>query len=218
MRLILLGAPGAGKGTQGARLSADYDIPVISTGDMLRAAVSEGTPLGKLARSCMDSGQLVSDDIIIGIVRERLGAADAAEGFILDGFPRTVPQAEALDSMLTETFEVQLDAVIEIDVPEEDIVERLTGRRSCPGCKAVFHVVANPPRVEGICDHCGTALIQRDDDREETIRERMQVFRAQTAPLCRYYRERGLLRSVDGRGSMDNIYESITAELSRKSG
>jgi len=182
MRLILLGAPGAGKGTQAAYICQKYGIPQISTGDMLRAAVKAGTPLGVAAKKVMDSGGLVSDDIIIGLVKERLAQPDCAQGFLFDGFPRTIPQADAM-----KQAGVKLDYVLEIDVPFEAIIERMSGRRSHPGSGRTYHVKFNPPKVEGRDDVTGEPLIQRDDDREETVKKRLEVYASQTRPLVDYY-------------------------------
>ncbi len=212
MRLILLGPPGAGKGTQAKRLIERYGIPQISTGDILRAAVREGTELGKKAKQYMDAGQLVPDEVVIGIIRERLKEADCAKGFILDGFPRTVPQAEALKGVLSDLGQA-LDHVVSIEVPDEDLVERLTGRRTCRTCGAMYHVKFNPPKQEGVCDKCGGELYQRDDDREETIRARLKVYHDQTAPLVEFYTKEGLLRRIDGVGSVDEIYGRILGVL-----
>ncbi len=212
MRLILLGPPGAGKGTQAKRLIERYGIPQISTGDILRAAVREGTELGRKAKQYMDAGQLVPDEVVIGIIRERLKEADCARGFILDGFPRTVPQAEALKGVLAELGQA-LDHVVSIEVPDEDLVERLTGRRTCRGCGAMYHVRFSPPKQDGVCDRCGGELYQRDDDREDTIRARLKVYHDQTAPLVAFYEGEGLLRRVDGVGSVDEIYGRILGVL-----
>ena len=182
MRLILLGAPGAGKGTQAAFICQKFGIPQISTGDMLRAAVKAGTPLGLAAKKVMDSGALVSDDIIIGLVKERLAQPDCAQGFLFDGFPRTIPQAEAM-----KNAGVMLDYVLEIDVPDEAIIERMSGRRVHPASGRSYHVKYNPPKVEGRDDQTGEPLVQRDDDREETVQKRLEVYRAQTRPLVDYY-------------------------------
>ncbi|HEY8414917.1 MAG TPA: adenylate kinase, partial [Thermaerobacter sp.] len=191
MRWIFLGPPGAGKGTQAARLAERAGVPQISTGDMLRAAVRAGTPLGLEAKRYMDAGQLVPDDVTIAIVRERLAQDDCRRGFLLDGFPRTVPQAEGLAAALEE-LGVGLDGVLYFDVPDEVVVERLSGRRVCPECQATYHVRFDPPREAGRCDRCGAALVQRHDDREETVRERLAVYRRQTEPLVDYYHRAGL--------------------------
>ncbi|HSV78067.1 MAG TPA: adenylate kinase [Ramlibacter sp.] len=216
MRLILLGAPGAGKGTQAAFLCQKYGIPQISTGDMLRAAVKAGTPLGLAAKKVMDSGALVSDDIIIGLVKERLAQPDCAPGFLFDGFPRTIPQAEAM-----KTAGVQLDCVLEIDVPFDAIVERMSGRRSHPASGRTYHVKFNPPQVEGKDDVTGEPLIQRDDDKEETVLKRLEVYAAQTRPLVDYYTEWARkdptlapkVRKIDGMGTVEEITERALAAL-----
>jgi adenylate kinase len=208
MRLILLGAPGAGKGTQAAFLCQKYGIPQISTGDMLRAAVKAGTPLGLAAKKVMDSGALVSDDIIIGLVKERIAQPDCARGFLFDGFPRTIPQAEAM-----KNAGVRIDCVLEIDVPFEAIVERMSGRRSHPASGRTYHVKFNPPKVEGKDDVTGEPLIQRDDDREETVAKRLEVYSAQTRPLVDYYSkwakaggpDAPKVKKIDGLGSVDDI-------------
>ncbi|MDB5913147.1 MAG: adk [Ramlibacter sp.] len=208
MRLILLGAPGAGKGTQAAFLCQKYGIPQISTGDMLRAAVKAGTPLGLAAKKVMDSGALVGDDIIIGLVKERLAQPDCAKGFLFDGFPRTIPQADAM-----KQAGVQLDCVLEIDVPFAAIVERMSGRRSHPASGRTYHVKFNPPKVEGRDDVTGEPLIQRDDDREETVLKRLEVYAAQTRPLVEYYRSWAKTdpqnapsyHCIDGMGTVDEI-------------
>lgn len=208
-RLIMLGPPGAGKGTQAKRLSAELGIPQISTGDMLRAAVAAGTEMGKAAQACMSRGDLVPDEVVVGIVRDRLAEEDAAEGFILDGFPRTVPQAEAL-----EKAGVGLDAVIEVQVDDALLVGRITGRISCRGCGAMYHVEYNPPAKEGVCDACGsTDLYVREDDKEEVVRSRLESYYAKTAPLVGFYQDRGLLKVVDGVGDLDEIQARIQAVL-----
>ena len=216
MRLILLGAPGAGKGTQAALICQKYGIPQISTGDMLRAAVKAGTPLGVAAKKVMDSGALVSDDIIIGLVKERVAQPDCANGFLFDGFPRTIPQADAL-----KQAGVQLDAVLEIDVPDAAIIERMSGRRVHPASGRTYHVKHNPPKVEGKDDATGEPLVQRDDDREETVRKRLQVYQDQTRPLVDYYAgwaQRGepgapRYRRISGVGSVDEITARVFEAL-----
>jgi adenylate kinase len=212
MRLILLGPPGAGKGTQATRLVEQYNIPQISTGDILRAAVRQGTDLGKTAKSFMDAGKLVPDSVVIGIIQERLKAADCSKGYILDGFPRTVAQADALKVAVAGMGQ-KIDHVLSIEVPNEELVQRLSGRRTCRGCGAMCHVKFDPPKVAGKCDKCGGELYQRDDDQEATIRSRLTVYDQQTAPLIAYYRKAGLLRAIDGIGGMQEIYGRITAVL-----
>ena len=216
MRLILLGAPGAGKGTQATFICRQYGIPQISTGDMLRAAVKAGTPLGLKAKAVMESGALVSDDIIIGLVQERLTQSDCANGFLFDGFPRTIPQAEAM-----RAADVKLDWVLEIDVPFDAIVERMSGRRSHPASGRTYHVRFNPPKREGCDDHTGEPLIQRVDDHEDTVRKRLEVYRMQTRPLVAYYSswaDSGVpgapkYRSISGTGSVEAITERVLAAL-----
>ncbi|MEJ2254661.1 MAG: adenylate kinase [Nitrospirota bacterium] len=212
MRLVLLGAPGAGKGTQAKKLIEKYGIPQISTGDLLRKAVADGTSLGKEAKAYMDKGELVPDSVVLGMVKERLDQPDAREGFILDGFPRNTAQAKALDEMLGG-MGMPLDGAISVDVPSGDLMKRLTGRRTCKQCGQMYNVYFNPPRKEGVCDNCGGDLFQRDDDREETIRKRLEVYEAQTAPLAEYYKDKGILKSVDGTGSIEEIFERMTAAV-----
>ena len=216
MRLILLGAPGAGKGTQATFLCRKYGIPQISTGDMLRAAVKAGTPLGLQAKAVMESGALVSDDLIINLVKERLALPDCANGFLFDGFPRTIPQADAM-----KAAGVKLDYVLEIDVPFSDIIERMSGRRSHPASGRTYHVKFNPPKVEGIDDVTGEPLIQRDDDKEETVRKRLEVYSQQTRPLVDYYANWAKAdpaaapkyRAIAGVGSVDEITQRALAAL-----
>jgi adenylate kinase len=210
--LILLGAPGAGKGTQAQKLAARWSIPQLSTGDMLREARRQGTDLGRRAQGFMDAGQLVPDEVVIGLVEERLGRPDAQAGAIFDGFPRTTPQAEALDTLLARMGRDPVK-VIAIDVPEGELVERLSGRRSCPRDNAPYHVQFNPPRVEGICDLCGTPLVTRADDQPVVIQQRFAEYQAKTAPLIGYYQPRGVLATVDGRGELEAILVRITRAL-----
>jgi adenylate kinase len=208
MNLILLGPPGAGKGTQAQRMVDRYHIPQVSTGDILRAAVKENTPLGMKAKAFMDNGQLVTDEIVIRIIEERLQAKDCDPGFILDGFPRTIPQAEALQPILTKIGK-KIDHVINIEVDPEELVRRLTGRRTCKHCGAMFHLLFQPPKKKGICDRCGGALYQREDDKEETIRTRLKEYEKQTAPLIQYYQEKKTLRTIQGVGGPDQIFNQI---------
>jgi adenylate kinase len=212
MNLILLGPPGAGKGTQAKMLVDRFGIPQISTGDILRAAVKEGTPMGIRAKSFMDAGGLVPDEVVVGIVRERLQKGDCAPGFILDGFPRTAPQADALKDTLASLGR-QLDAVISLEVDADALVERLTGRRTCRQCGRGYHLRFDPPRTAGRCDVCGGELYQRDDDREETIRKRLQVYDEQTSPLTAYYRNAGLLTTIDGMLDIGEVQERILSAL-----
>ena len=211
MRLVFLGAPGAGKGTQAQRLAAQEHIPHISTGEILRESVTRGTPLGLQAKGYMDSGKLVPDEVVIGLVREKLTSPECTRGYILDGFPRTVAQAEVLDRILTETGSPGLDHVISFDVPQEEIVRRLSGRRSCSRCQTVYHIEHDPPKHEGVCDKCGGRLVQRADDKPETVLARLRVFDQQTRPLVEYYQKRGLLQRVDATGSIDQVYARLLA-------
>ena len=208
MKLILLGAPGAGKGTQADILSRKLNIPTISTGNMLRAAISNGSAVGLEAKSYMDKGALVPDSVIIGIVKERLAESDCANGFILDGMPRTIPQAEAL-----RDNGISFDAVVSLEISDDEIVERMSGRRVCPKCGATFHVVSHPPKQEGICDVCGDKLIIRPDDAPETVRSRLDVYHQQTEPLKKFYAEMGNLRSVANAGSIEAVSQGIFKAL-----
>ena len=207
-RVIFLGAPGAGKGTQARRLAAEAGVPQVATGDMLREAVAEGTRLGLEAKRYMDSGALVPDEVVIGLVDERLAKPDAAGGYVLDGFPRTVAQAEALDGLL-ERRRQQLDRVIFFDVSRPELIRRLTGRRICRQCGAAFHLVSAPPKAAGRCDQCGGELYQREDDAEATVTRRLDVYETQTAPLLDYYLRRGLLVRVAGEGAMEDVADRI---------
>ncbi|RLA81911.1 MAG: adenylate kinase [Deltaproteobacteria bacterium] len=215
MNLIFLGPPGSGKGTQAKMLVDKYGIPQISTGDILREAVKEGTPLGKEAKKYMDEGKLVPDEVVVGIVRERLKEPDCTKGFILDGFPRTIPQAEALDKTLQEMGK-GIDHVLSLEVDREELVRRLSGRRTCKKCGAMYHIIFDPPKKDGVCDRCGGELYQRDDDKEETIRERLRVYEEQTAPLIEYYRKKGLLRPIDGVGKIEEIFARIRETIEGK--
>lgn len=212
MKLILLGPPGAGKGTQAKMLTEKFSIPQISTGDILRAAVKDGTPMGQKAKEFMNSGGLVPDEVVVGIVRDRLQEEDCNNGFILDGFPRTVAQADALQTSLQEMGK-DLDRVISLEVDTEALVERLTGRRTCKECGRGYHVKFDSSRVAGICDTCGGTLFQRDDDQEETIRKRLQVYADQTSPLIRYYREAGVLMELDGMQPIPLVQEKLLSLL-----
>ncbi|MBN2723667.1 MAG: adenylate kinase [Deltaproteobacteria bacterium] len=212
-RLILLGAPGSGKGTQATRLTAKLGVPQISTGDMLREARKKGTPMGKQAAQYMDAGGLVPDEVVIGIVKERLQLKDVENGFILDGFPRTIPQAEALDVVLGD-LNIKLDHVVEIAVPDEIIVPRITGRRSCPSCKRPYHVKFMKPRVENYCDDCNTELVQRSDDTEIAVKQRLDAYKKQTLPLVNYYENKHLVRKVDGSGELNEVFDRIIKILS----
>jgi adenylate kinase len=208
VRLIFLGPPGAGKGTQARELAREWGVPQIATGEMLREAVAAGTPLGREAKRIMDTGALVPDDVMVGLIAERLGQPDAGRGFILDGFPRTIAQAEALDHLLKDLGQ-KLDRVLFFDVSEPELVRRLTGRRLCRRCQTAFHVVSAPPRQENVCDRCGGELYQRDDDSEATVRNRLQVYDRQTSPLLDYYRSRHLLTTIRGEGAIGTIRDEI---------
>ena len=212
LNIILLGPPGCGKGTQAKMLTEKYHIPQISTGDILREAVKNRTPLGLEAKTYMDSGKLVPDDVVIGIIQDRLKQPDCEKGFILDGFPRTVVQAEALDDTL-KTMGKKIEHAISISVDEEELLRRLTGRRTCRSCGAMFHILFNPPKKEGICDKCSGELYQRDDDKEETIRNRLNVYNQQTAPLIDYYQKKELLRTIEGVGKIEDIFRKIEEVL-----
>lgn len=212
MKLLIMGRPGAGKGTQAANIKEYYDIPHISTGDMFRAAIKNQTKLGLLAKSYMDQGALVPDEVTIGIVRERLSEDDCKKGFLLDGFPRTIAQAEALDEIL-ESNGIKLDAVLDVNVPAEILIRRMVGRRVCKTCGATYHVEFNAPKVEGICDNCGSKLIQRADDTEETAVNRLKVYDQQTAPLLEFYRKKNLLKTVNGDQPLSKVFEDIKVVL-----
>lgn len=212
MNIILLGPPGAGKGTQAKRLIDKYGIPQISTGDMLRAALKEGTPLGLEAKKYMDKGALVPDTVVIGLVKERIQQKDCGKGYMLDGFPRNVSQAEALDTMLTDLGQ-KIDDVICIEVPSDELVARLTGRRTCRNCGAGYHVMFDPPKKEAVCDKCTGELYQRDDDNETTVKSRLEVYANQTEPLIDYYDKQSKLRHINGVGDMEVIFGRITSVL-----
>jgi adenylate kinase len=208
VRLIFLGPPGAGKGTQARELAREWGVPQIATGEMLREAVAAGTPLGGRAKRIMDEGKLVPDDVMIGLVAERVRQPDASAGFIFDGFPRTIAQAEALDRLLKDLGQ-KIEAVVYFQVAEAELIRRLTGRRLCRNCQTAFHVISAPPRREGICDRCGGELYQREDDTEAIVRNRLQVYERQTAPLLDYYRDRGQLTTVHGEGAIGTVREAI---------
>ena len=208
MKLIMLGAPGAGKGTQAAILCQRLAIPTISTGNILRAAVKNGTPVGLQAKSYMDAGKLVPDQVIIGIIAERLAESDCAKGYILDGVPRTIAQAEAL-----EAAGIQFDCVLDIEVSDDEIVSRMAGRRACTDCGATYHVKAAPPQVDGVCDACGGKLVQRDDDKPETVQGRLTVYHAETEPLKDFYARRGILRTVENKPTIEETTRAIELVL-----
>lgn len=212
MRLILLGAPGAGKGTQAEMLNKLYNIPTISTGNIFREHISKNTELGQEAKRYMDEGKLVPDELVIELVKDRIVKDDCKEGMILDGFPRTIPQAEALDTMLTE-LEMPIDYVLNVDVPDEAIVDRMAGRMVCPSCGASYHKITKKEKVQGICDECQTTLIQRDDDKEETVKKRLEVYHAQTKPLIHHYEAQGKVLTVDGVGSVDEVRARVKKAL-----
>ena len=208
MKIIMLGAPGAGKGTQAKMLAEKYSIPHISTGDIFRANIKEGTDLGKKAKEYMDKGLLVPDELVVDLVMDRFKADDCKNGYILDGFPRTIPQAEALDSALAAVGE-KMDYAINVEVPDENIVNRMSGRRACVGCGATSHIKYNPTKVEGICDVCGKELILRDDDKPETVLNRLKVYHDQTQPLIDYYGKAGIVKEVDGTVDMNDVFQAI---------
>lgn len=212
MKIIMLGAPGAGKGTQAKMISAKYGIPHISTGDIFRANIKNQTELGKKAKSYMDQGQLVPDELVVDLVADRIVQDDCAKGFVLDGFPRTIPQAEALDAALV-SMNTKIDYAIDVEVPDENIIERMGGRRACVGCGATYHIVYNSTKVEGVCDACGANLILRDDDKPETVKERLSVYHTQTQPLIDFYEAKGCLKAVDGTQAIEAIFDQITKIL-----
>lgn len=208
MKIIMLGAPGAGKGTQAKMIADKYGIPHISTGDIFRANIKEGTELGKKAKGYMDAGELVPDELVVDLVVDRLTWDDAKNGYVLDGFPRTIPQAEALTKALAENGE-KIDYAVDIEVPDESIIERMSGRRACLSCGATYHIVTIPPKKEGICDKCGEALVLRDDDKAETVANRLHVYHEQTQPLIDYYIKEGSLAEVDGTMEMNEVFNAI---------
>ena len=212
MKIIMLGAPGAGKGTQAKQIADKYKIPHISTGDILRANIKNNTELGQKAKQYMDQGLLVPDELTCDLVMDRIKQDDCKNGFILDGFPRTIPQAEALDAALDKINE-KMDYAINVDVPDENIVNRMGGRRCCLNCGATYHVVTIPTKVEGICDRCGSPVVLRDDDKPETVQKRLTVYHDQTQPLIDYYEKQSILKTVDGTKSMEAVFDDITAIL-----
>ena len=214
MRILLMGPPGAGKGTQAEKLTEILNIPHISTGDMFRKAIKDQTDLGKQAKSFMDKGELVPDEVTVGIVKDRITEKDCGNGFLLDGFPRTVVQADALAKML-EDLGIKLDSVINVEVPYEELIGRLTGRRICRSCGATYHMIFNPPKDEGVCDKCGGELYQRDDDTEETAKNRLLVYEKQTAPLLEYYNNTGLLVNINGNQLMEEVLGEILKVLGK---
>ena len=212
MKIIMLGAPGAGKGTQAKQIADKYSIPHISTGDIFRANIKNGTELGKKAKQYMDQGALVPDELTCDLVMDRIQQDDCKNGFVLDGFPRTIPQAEALDAALGKINE-KMDYAIDVDVPDENIVNRMSGRRACLNCGATYHLISIPPKVEGICDRCGSEIVLREDDKPETVQKRLKVYHKQTQPLIDYYKNQGILKSVDGTQPMDEVFKAIVTIL-----
>lgn len=212
MKIIMLGAPGAGKGTQAKMIADKYQIPHISTGDIFRTNIKNGTELGKEAKKYMDQGLLVPDELTVKILLDRVAQPDCAKGYVLDGFPRTIPQAEVLDKALTELND-KIDYAINVDVPDENIVKRMSGRRACVACGATYHIEHIPPKKEGVCDKCGETLILRDDDKPETVLNRLKVYHDQTQPLIDFYTKKGVLKSVDGTVDMQDVFASIVAIL-----
>lgn len=208
MKIIMLGAPGAGKGTQAMKIAEKYQIPHISTGDIFRANIKEGTELGKKAKSYMDQGQLVPDELTLDLIMDRFQAPDCKDGYVLDGFPRTIPQAEALTEALAKKGEA-IDYAINVEVPDENIINRMGGRRACLACGSTYHIVYAPTKVEGVCDRCGEKLVLRDDDKPETVKNRLDVYHAQTQPLIEYYTKQGKLAEVDGTQSMEDVFNAI---------
>ncbi len=215
MRMILLGPPGSGKGTQAQKLIEKFQVPQVSTGDLFRSAAKNQTALGKKAKEYMDRGALVPDQVVIGMVEERMKQPDCKKGFILDGFPRTIPQAQALDKMLAG-LGMNVDAVVEVDVPDQEVVRRISGRRTCRNCSAMYHIEFNKPKAAGKCDKCGSELYQRDDDKEEVIKSRLKVYHDQTAPLVEFYSKKNLVKKVDGIGSIDEIFGKVIGALGAK--
>ena len=212
MKIIMLGAPGAGKGTQAKKIAAKYEIPHISTGDIFRANIKNGTELGQKAKSYMDQGLLVPDELVVDLVVDRVKADDCKNGYVLDGFPRTIPQAEALENALKASGE-NVDYAIDVEVPDENIIKRMSGRRACVTCGATYHVEFAPTKVEGVCDKCGAELIIRDDDKPETVKNRLAVYHEQTQPLIDFYADRNVLKEVDGTKKLEEVFDAIVAIL-----
>ncbi len=212
MKIIMLGAPGAGKGTQAKKIAEKYGIPHISTGDIFRANIKAGTELGKKAKTYMDQGALVPDELVVDLVVDRVGQEDAKNGYVLDGFPRTIPQAEALDKALNAIGE-KMDYAINVEVPDENIINRMSGRRACVDCGGTYHIKYNPTKVEGVCDACGGKLILRDDDKPETVQNRLEVYHKQTQPLIEYYSRQGIMKEVDGTVDMEDVFKAIVEIL-----
>ena len=214
MKIIMLGAPGAGKGTQAKMIADKYHVPHISTGDIFRANIKNGTELGMEAKKYMDQGLLVPDELTVKILLDRVAKEDCKDGYVLDGFPRTIPQAEVLDKALAERGE-SIDYAVDVDVPDENIVKRMSGRRACLSCGATFHLEHVPPKEEGICDRCGKELVLRDDDKEETVLNRLKVYHDQTQPLIQFYKDKGVMQAVDGTKSMQEVFDAIVAILEK---
>lgn len=214
MKIIMLGAPGAGKGTQAKKIAEKYSIPHISTGDIFRANIKNNTELGQKAKTYMDKGELVPDELVVDLIMDRFKEADCANGYVLDGFPRTIPQAETLDKALAANNEA-VDFAINVEVPDENIINRMSGRRACVGCGATYHIQFNAPKVEGVCDTCGEKLILRDDDKPETVKNRLSVYHEQTQPLIDYYSKKGVLAEVDGTQAMDDVFNAIVNVLGK---
>lgn len=212
MKIVMLGAPGAGKGTQAQMIAEKYGLPHVSTGDIFRANIKNGTELGKEAKTYMDKGLLVPDELTVKILMDRVAKEDCKNGYVLDGFPRNIPQAEVLDKALTELGD-KIDYAIDVEVPDENIIKRMSGRRACTSCGATYHVEYVPPKKEGVCDNCGEALVLRDDDKEETVKNRLNVYHEQTQPLIEYYTKKNVLKTVDGTQSMQKVFEDITGIL-----
>lgn len=216
MKIIMLGAPGAGKGSQASRIAKEYQLPHISTGDIFRANLKEETELGKRAKSFMDKGELVPDDITIAMLLDRIHKEDCKNGYILDGFPRTIPQAEALKEALAKKDE-KIDLALDVEASDELIIKRMAGRRTCPACGAIYHIVTLPPKNEGICDRCGADLIQRKDDNEETVKNRLKIYHEVTEPLISYYKKEGILEEIDGAEELDKVFEKVKRIIHERS-